>query len=133
MAVESSQPELVGLWDPVRIERVLTNLLGNAIKYSPGGGPVSVRLDLEGASPDGAVVVQVQDHGEGIPESDLPHIFERFRRGENVSGRIPGTGLGLAGARQIVELHGGTICAESRVGEGTTFTVRLPIQVVQTS
>ena len=132
MAVESTQPELVGLWDAVRLERVLRNLLGNAIKYSPGGGPVSVQLDLEGGASDGSVVVKVQDHGEGIPEQDLPHIFERFRRGENVSGRIPGTGIGLAGARQIVESHGGTIRAESRMGQGTTVTVRLPFQADQT-
>jgi signal transduction histidine kinase len=71
--------------------------------------------------------MQVQDHGEGIPERDLPHIFERFRHGAKVEHTIPGTGIGLAGARQIVELHGGTILAESRVGEGSGFTVRLPL------
>jgi signal transduction histidine kinase len=120
--IESSRPELMGSWDPVRIERVLTNLLNNAIKYSPRGGSVSVRID-----DDGQAVVQVEDHGEGIPAADLPHIFERFRRGANVEKRIPGTGIGLAGARQIVELHGGTIGAESRVGEGTTVTLRLPL------
>jgi signal transduction histidine kinase len=120
--IESSRPELMGSWDPVRIERVLTNLLNNAIKYSPRGGSVSVRIDV-----DSQAVVQVEDQGEGIPAADLPHIFERFRRGANVEKHIPGTGIGLAGARQIVELHGGTIGAESRVGEGTTVTLRLPL------
>ena len=120
--VESSQAELIGSWDPVRLERVLSNLLNNAIKYSPRGGAVNVNVHTA----PGAAIVRVQDHGEGIPEGDLPHIFERFRRGGNVEHRIPGTGIGLAGARQIVELHGGTILAESRVGEGSTFTVRLP-------
>ena len=121
--VESSRPEVVGDWDAARIERVLSNLLNNAIKYSPRGGAVSVRIHTA----DRAAILQVQDHGEGIPERDLPHIFERFRRGANVEHRIPGTGIGLAGARQIVEMHGGTILAESRVGEGSTFTVQLPL------
>jgi signal transduction histidine kinase len=121
--VESSQPVLVGDWDAARIERVLSNLLNNAIKYSPRGGAVRVRV----ASDENAAIMQVQDYGEGIPERDLPHIFERFRRGGNVEHKIPGTGIGLAGARQIVEMHGGTIRAESRVGEGSTFTVQLPL------
>ena len=120
--VESSQPEVVGEWDAVRVERVLSNLVNNAIKYSPRGGAVRVSVDVT----HGLAVVRVQDYGEGIPEGDLPFIFERFRRGGNVEHRIPGTGIGLAGARQIVELHGGTILAESRVGEGSTFTVQLP-------
>jgi signal transduction histidine kinase len=121
--VDANQPELVGQWDAARIERVLCNLLNNAIKYSPRGGAVSVRVDRV----DGTAIMRVEDHGEGIPDGDLPHIFERFRRGGNVEHRIPGTGIGLAGARQIVELHGGTILAESRVGEGSTFTVQLPL------
>jgi signal transduction histidine kinase len=69
----------------------------------------------------------VADRGEGIPASDLPHIFERFHRGRNVTGRIPGTGIGLAGVRRIVELHDGSIAAESQLGEGSIFTVRLPL------
>ena len=73
-------------------------------------------------------VVTVTDVGEGIPEADVQHVFERFRRGRNVEGRIPGTGIGLAGVRQIVELHKGTISVQSEVGHGTTFIVRLPIE-----
>ena len=121
--VEASQPELIGSWDAARLERVLSNLINNAIKYSPHGGAISVQVDAV----EGAAMMRVQDQGEGIPEGDLPHIFERFRRGGNVEHRIPGTGIGLAGTRQIVELHGGTILAESRVGEGSTFTVQLPL------
>src|SRR5262249_34505447 len=68
-----------------------------------------------------------RDPGIGIPETDLPHVFDRFYRGANVAGRFAGTGLGLAGARQIVEQHGGAISVESREGIGTTFTVRLPL------
>ncbi len=71
------------------------------------------------------LILQVADQGIGIPEPDLPHIFERFRRGSNATG-IAGSGIGLAGARQIVEQHGGTITVESRLGEGATITVRLP-------
>ena len=67
--------------------------------------------------------------GMGIPAGDLPHIFEWFRRGGNVSGRIRGTGVGLAGARQIIEQHGGTLTAESREGVGSTFTLHLPIDI----
>ncbi len=72
-------------------------------------------------------VLAVQDQGIGIPAADLPHVFERFYRARNVSGRTPGTGLGLAGARQIVEQHGGTIAVESREGAGSTVTIRLPL------
>jgi signal transduction histidine kinase len=71
-------------------------------------------------------VLTVQDHGVGIPPGDLPTIFERFRRGSNVE-RIAGSGLGLAGTRQIVTQHGGTITIESAVGSGSTVTVRLPL------
>ena len=128
IGLETEVPQLVGLWDAQRLERVLSNLLGNAIKYSPRGGSIHVALEAEqdgrGAS---YAVLRVRDHGEGIPDSDLPYIFERFRRGQNVEGRIPGTGIGLAGARQIIELHGGSILAESQVGKGTTLTVRLPL------
>ena len=67
------------------------------------------------------------DQGEGIPEIDLPHIFEHFRRGKNVVGRFPGTGIGLSGVRRIVEQHGGSIHVESKVDVGTSFTIRLPL------
>jgi signal transduction histidine kinase len=114
---------LSGTGDPVRLKRVLTNLLTNAIKYSPDGGPISVVVEQDG---DWAVI-HVQDHGLGIPASDLPFIFERFRRGSNVTGRIPGEGLGLAGARQVVQQHGGTLHVLSTENLGSTFTVRLPL------
>ena len=107
----------------IRLGRVFDNLLDNALKFSPRGGVVSILISIEG---DSAVVV-VSDVGEGIPESDLPHVFERFRRGHNVEGRIPGSGIGLAGVHTIVELHRGTIAVHSEVGQVTTFTVRLPV------
>lgn len=121
--VSTSLSELVGMWDAVRLARVLDNLLDNAIKYSPRGGTVEVSVGREAD----CAVLQVADHGEGIPAADVPHIFERFRRGRNVEGRIPGTGIGLAGVHRIVELHAGTITVDSQVGVGTTFTIRLPL------
>jgi signal transduction histidine kinase len=120
---------VVGLWDADRLTRVLENLVANAIKYSPPGSNVVVRVDREEA-PDGPVaVLSITDHGVGIPADDLPHIFERFRRGGNVAGRIAGSGLGLWGSQQIVAQHGGTIAIDSTEGKGTIVTVRLPLNV----
>ena len=123
--VSTRLPKLVGEWDELRLGRVLDNLLDNAVKYSPRGGSVKVSI---GTTDDGAAVLSVSDRGEGIPDSDLPHIFERFRRGQNVEGRIPGTGIGLAGVQRIVEQHQGTIAVDTKVGVGTTFTIRLPLE-----
>jgi two-component system phosphate regulon sensor histidine kinase PhoR len=75
-------------------------------------------------------VLTVEDWGIGIPAADIPLVFHRFHRGANVVGRIAGSGLGLAGARQIVEMHGGLISVQSEVGVGTTFTVSLPLDPV---
>jgi signal transduction histidine kinase len=121
--ISTVHDELVGNWDAIRLRRVFDNLLDNALKFSPRGGAVEVAIDLSGDT----AVVSVSDVGEGIPEADLPHVFERFRRGQNVEGRIPGSGIGLAGVHTIVELHRGTIAVQSEVGQGTTFTIRLPI------
>ncbi|MGE5516578.1 MAG: ATP-binding protein [Bacteroidota bacterium] len=97
---------------------VFNNLVGNALKYSGGAVEVSARAD------DGGIVVQVRDHGIGIPADDMPHIFERFFRATNAH-KISGSGIGLHMVRQIVDLHGGTITVDSRVKRGSTFTVRL--------
>lgn len=114
-------PGLVVMGDRARLERVVQNLIGNAIKYSPAAIPVrvSVRPDA------GGVTITVQDSGVGIPASELAHIFTPFYRASTSQG-LPGTGLGLAGTRTIVEQHGGRITLESRVGHGTTVTVSLP-------
>jgi signal transduction histidine kinase len=122
---ESPAERLVAEVDPARISRVVANLLSNAIKYSPDGGAIAVTVARDG---DGWTRIEVRDEGVGIPTADLRHIFEQFHRGGNVAGRIAGSGIGLAGARHIVELHGGTIQVESREGEGSTFTVRLPLE-----
>ncbi|HET6261455.1 MAG TPA: ATP-binding protein [Chloroflexia bacterium] len=135
LVLETGVPRLVGQWDPMRIERVLDNLISNAIKYSPDGGPISIEMGSEGPAEGGDgvghdwVTLVVRDQGVGIPEADLPYIFDWFRRARNVTGRIRGTGIGLAVVRQVVEQHGGTIAVESREGEGSAFTIKLPLQV----
>ncbi len=113
--------------DAARFERVLANLLSNAIKYSPGGGSIQVNLASEVIGGVGWATVSVTDHGIGILEADLPHVFTSFFRGSNVTGKIQGSGIGLAGARQIVEQHGGFIQARSSPERGTTFLVRIPL------
>jgi PAS domain S-box-containing protein len=123
LRVEASQPELVGEWDAERLQRVLANLISNAIKYSPDGGPITISVDREGA----VSILAVRDCGVGVPVADQAHLFEEFHRASNVIGRIAGTGIGLAAARHIVEQHGGTIGVETCEGVGSTFTVRLPL------
>jgi two-component system, OmpR family, sensor kinase len=103
--------------------QVFSNLLSNAVKYSPEGGPIMVEAAVEGDE----IVVAVSDHGIGIPEKDLGRLFERYHRGGNVSG-IVGTGLGLYLVKMVVDLHGGSVGVESREGEGSRFTVRLPVK-----
>ncbi|CAA9569565.1 MAG: hypothetical protein AVDCRST_MAG49-3456 [uncultured Thermomicrobiales bacterium] len=123
--IEAPVAALIGVWDRRRMDRVLANLLTNAIKYSPDGGEIDVRITVDDGPNGGWANLAVQDHGVGIPAADLPHVFERFRRGANVGG-ISGAGIGLAGARRIVEQQGGTITVESTERHGSTFTVRLP-------
>jgi len=123
----SDAPDVIGQWDWARLERVIDNLLSNALKYGSGEETVRICLRVEDSAGSKEAVLSVQDKGIGIPSGDLSRIFERFKRGSNVSETIPGSGIGLAGVRQIVEQHGGSIEVESREGEGSTFTVRLPL------
>ena len=129
--LEAGVAELVATIDAARVARVLGNLLSNAIKYSPGGGTITVRVAREDGTGGPEALFAVMDHGLGIPDVDLPHIFDRFARAGNVVGQIAGTGIGLASALGIVEQHGGTIAVESREGHGATFTVRLPLTTAQ--
>ena len=109
--------------DRDRIRQVLVNLLTNANEYCPEGAGIGVKVSRDGAD----VEIDVSDDGPGIPEDQLAHIFERFSRGDaGETQRVGGTGLGLAISKSLVELHGGTIDAESAPGEGSTFRVRLP-------
>lgn len=119
-----TDPELHATVDPVRFEQVLANLLDNALKFSDPPRTVTVRL----WQADGEARVSVADEGIGIPPGDLPHVFERFRRGGNVDDRrYAGMGLGLYICHSIMEQHGGTIWVESPPGRGTTFHVAIPL------
>jgi signal transduction histidine kinase len=109
------------LADPDRLERIVVNLLTNALKYSPPGTEVTISVE-EG---EGGPALAVRDRGPGIAPADLPHLFERFFRGDRGCGG-PGLGLGLFISRRLVEAHGGRIGVESRPGEGSTFRVELP-------
>jgi len=109
--------------DRDRIRQVLVNLLTNANEYCPERAGIGVKVSRNGAD----VEIDVSDDGPGIPEDQLAHIFERFSRGDaGETQRVGGTGLGLAISKSLVELHGGTIGAESAPGEGSTFRIRLP-------
>lgn len=120
---------IIGQWDACKLERALDNLIGNAFKFSPAGGSVTIEVGREAGSMVGAgvAVVRVRDEGVGIPVHDVPYVFERLRRAENVVTAIPGTGVGLAVVKQIVEQHGGTAQVTSELGSGSTFTIRLPL------
>src|SRR5579875_33288 len=125
--ISTGAPQLVGHWDASRLERVISNLISNAVKYSPDGSEIVIEMMREDDEATSWAVLKVRDQGIGIPAKDLPFIFDRFHRGSNVVGRIEGTGLGLASARQIIEHHDGTIEATSQEGAGSTFIVRLPL------
>ena len=124
---QNQAPELTGLWDADRLERVIANLLSNAVKYSHEDTPIEVMLHRGEKDRAEWAILAVEDHGIGIPAEDLAHVFERFHRGRNVGHETFGTGIGLSGARQIVEQHGGTIEVTSEEGRGSTFTVCLPL------
>jgi two-component system phosphate regulon sensor histidine kinase PhoR len=110
--------------DENRLQEVIYNLLDNAVKYSKPGGTVFLRAEIEGER----VRISVADEGVGIPEADLPRIFERFYRADKARSReLGGTGLGLAIVKHIVQLHGGTLEAKSEPGKGTTISVLLPV------
>jgi signal transduction histidine kinase len=124
--VECAAGPLIGSWDADRLERVLANLLSNAVKYSPEGSSITVELDRREHTAGVWAMLSVRDEGIGIPAADLPHVFERFYRAGNAAGHARGAGIGLAGARAIVEQHGGRLSAASVEGAGSTFTVELP-------
>jgi signal transduction histidine kinase len=122
LALDLPQTPLPVLGNADRLRQVIGNLLSNAIKYSPQGGTVHVRADMQGE----AVRVEVRDEGIGIPANQQARIFTKFFRAEAAASGIAGTGLGLSVSRDIVESHGGQIGFTSAEGEGTTFFVELP-------
>jgi signal transduction histidine kinase len=112
-------------WDEDRINEVLGNLLSNAFKFTPRGGKVALTVGAQ----ENKVIITVADTGAGISPEQLPHIFDKFFQADNqAQAATKGTGLGLAIAKEIVEAHGGKVTVESKVGEGTTFVVTLPVE-----
>ncbi len=134
-------PQIMG--DGDRLKQVFTNILDNAIKYTPNGGKISIFGGRDSVPPDASTIIRkrgqasavekfvkiaISDSGAGIPQADLPRIFERFYQVEKSRKRHAGTGLGLAIAYNIVKAHGGHIEATSESGQGTTFTIWLPVE-----
>jgi two-component system CheB/CheR fusion protein len=113
--------------DPVRLEQIIWNLLNNSVKFTPPGGKITVRLE----ETSDQIILSVQDTGQGIDSEFLPHIFEIFRQADSGTNRSQsGMGIGLAVVQQLVELHGGSVSADSAgAGEGANFTIRLPRSV----
>jgi two-component system NtrC family sensor kinase len=114
-------PPILG--NPLRLQQMVANLVGNAIKYTPDRGKIKVSLWRDGDN----IVLQVADNGIGIPAEDQPYVFDKFFRSERAASEYDGTGLGLSIVKGVVEQHRGRIWLESREGVGTTFTVVLPI------
>jgi two-component system sensor histidine kinase BaeS len=122
LVLERELDETVVVGDAARLGQVVDNLLGNALKFTPAGG--RVRLEVR---PDGdRALLRVSDTGPGIPEGEMPRVFERFWRGEGARG-ISGSGIGLAVVAELVQAHGGQVQAVSPPGEGATFVVRIPL------
>ncbi len=116
------EPELPHAYiDAVQTERVVSNLLANAIKFTPTGGVIEVSVRYR----DGRVVLTVSDTGRGIAASELPHVFDKYHR-EGTNHRIEGSGLGLFIVKAIVQSQGGNVRIDSALGKGTTVTVSLP-------
>ncbi len=116
--------------DHFKLEQVFNNLLENALKYTPPGGAVTIaaaRARATGGDPGKDLEIRVSDTGTGIAPADLPHIFQRFYRADKARSRaLGGTGLGLSIVKHIVQIHGGSVRAESEIGSGSTFIIRLP-------
>jgi two-component system NtrC family sensor kinase len=120
LSLPDDLPMVMG--SPIRLRQMIGNLIENAIKYTPSGGHVRVEGEAEAEQ----VILRVRDDGPGIPPADQPYLFDKFYRASNVPDDLSGTGLGLSIVKSIVDNHGGRIWVESKLGEGTTFTVVLP-------
>jgi len=109
--------------NPIRMRQMLDNLIGNAIKYTPNGGEITIDVKVQ----NDQVILRISDTGPGIPPADQPHIFEKFYRASNVPKGVGGSGMGLSIVRSIVDNHQGRIWVESLLGQGSSFTVVLPL------
>ena len=121
--IHSAEPGITILGDSARLKQVVLNLGDNAVKYTPAGGQVTIRLEAA----DDHAILTMTDTGVGISEQHLPRLFERLFRTESAGQRADGTGLGLAIVKRIIDAHGGTVEVRSRLGAGSTFTVTLPL------
>ncbi|MDZ4701703.1 MAG: response regulator, partial [Rhodothermales bacterium] len=126
LSFESAEATLPAVFDAEKLEVIASNLLANALQYTPAGGVVRLSMTVDA---EDRVRLVVRDSGAGIPAGELPHIFDRFHRVEQASAAHPGAGIGLSLTRALVERMGGTIEAESTVGFGSVFTVRIPRRV----
>ena len=122
----ASEP-VMGYFDEQRVRQIMNNLLSNAVKYSPSGTTIEVGLQCTSESP-GEALLWVRDYGIGIPANELPFIFERFHRASNLDQAMSGLGLGLYLVKELVTRHGGRVWVESVEGQGSTFSVLLPIK-----
>jgi PAS domain S-box-containing protein len=127
LTVDVRDDGLIGQLDAARVERVVSNLLSNALKYSAEGSGIAVALEADVHDGRRWAVLEVTNEGVGIPSAELDRVFEAYYRASNVPDSVGGTGVGLAGVRHIVEQHGGLVRVDSVPGATTTFTVRLPM------
>lgn len=121
MIIPAEIPQMRG--NPIRLRQMLDNLIGNAIKYTPEYGDITIEVEMQSEQ----AILRISDNGPGIPPSDQAHIFEKFYRASNVPKGVGGSGLGLAIVKSIVDSHHGRIWVESSLGKGTTFTIVLPL------
>jgi two-component system sensor histidine kinase BaeS len=130
--LQGSPEELTLVGDVDRLDQVLSNLVANALRFTPFGGKITLLAEplLDSGQKSVGVRLKIKDNGTGIPAEDLPFIFDRFWRGDRARTRQTGiqSGLGLAITRQLVRAHGGDIKVESQVGMGTTFTIDIPVE-----
>ena len=132
LAFKSSHDKLLLYYEPDKLEKVMYNLISNALKFTPEEGHIDVQVHKHDEQstqfPEGFITITVKDTGKGIAAKDLPHIFDRFRQAEDATNRtLEGSGIGLALVQELVLLHGGIIEANSVFGEGSTFEVKLPL------